>query len=147
MLSAHSGLNFYIGNNPVATGYPKMPPGMSAGQQGMLRDSITLAEKAEGRPLKHYEVSQYWSAQAHEYIATHRAEWLRLMGRKLANFWNSFQYDDLSLITLFSNAGVLAPGTALWLGGGAGAAGDARGAGAAARRAGSWPRCCCTWRR
>ncbi len=110
MLSAHSGLNFYIGNNPVATGYPKMPPGMSAGQEGMLKDSITLAEKAEGRPLKHYEVSRYWSAKAHDYIATHRADWLRLMGRKFTNFWNSFQYDDLSLITLFDHAGLLAPG-------------------------------------
>ncbi len=110
MLSAHSGLNFYIGNNPLATGYPKMPPGMSAGQQGMLKDSITIAEKAAGRPLKHYQVSQYWSAKAHDYIAGHRWEWLRLMGRKLMNFWNSFQYDDLSLITLFNNAGLLAPG-------------------------------------
>jgi tetratricopeptide (TPR) repeat protein len=110
MLSAHSGLNFYIGNNPVATGYPKMPPGMSAGQEGMLKDSITLAEKDAGRPLKHYEVSQYWAAKAHEYIATHRAEWLRLMGRKFENFWNSFQYDDLSLITLFDKAGLLVPG-------------------------------------
>jgi len=110
MLSAHSGLNFYIGNNPIATGYPKMPPGMSAGQQGMLKDSITIAETAEGRPLKHYEVSQYWSAKAHDYIAGHRAEWLRLMGKKFVNFWNNFQYDDLSLITLFNNAGVLAPG-------------------------------------
>ena len=27
MLSAHSGLNFYIGNNPLATGYPKIRPG------------------------------------------------------------------------------------------------------------------------
>jgi tetratricopeptide (TPR) repeat protein len=110
MLSAHSGLNFYIGNNPLATGYPKMPPGMSAGQQGMLKDSITIAEKAEGRPLKHYQVSQYWSAKAHDYIASHRTDWLRLMGRKLMNFWNAFQYDDLSLITLFNNAGILAPG-------------------------------------
>ena len=110
MLSAHSGLNFYIGNNPIATGYPKMPPGMSAGQEGMLKDSITMAEKAEGRPLKHYEVSQYWAALAHDYIATHRAAWLRLMGRKFTNFWNSFQYDDLSLITLFDNGGLLMPG-------------------------------------
>jgi len=110
MLSAHSGLNFYIGNNADATGYPKMPPGMSAGQEGMLADSIAMAEKAEGRPLKHYEVSQYWAAKAHEYIAGHRTEWLRLLGRKFVNFWNSFQYDDLSLITLFSRAGLLAPG-------------------------------------
>ena len=110
MLSAHSGLNFYIGNNALATGYPKMPPGMSAGQQGMLKDSITFAEKAMGRPLKHYEVSRYWASKAHEYIATHRADWLRLMARKFLNFWSSFQYDDLSLITLFSQAGLLAPG-------------------------------------
>jgi len=110
MLSAHSGINFYIGNNPIATGYPKIPPGMNAGQEGMLHDSITLAEKAVGHPLKHYQVSQYWSARAHDYIATHRADWLRLMGKKFANFWNSFQYDDLSLITLFKNAGLLVPG-------------------------------------
>jgi tetratricopeptide (TPR) repeat protein len=32
------------------------------------------------------------------------------MWRKFVNFWNSFQYDDLSLITLFSRAGVLVPG-------------------------------------
>ncbi|HEX4086408.1 MAG TPA: tetratricopeptide repeat protein [Chthoniobacteraceae bacterium] len=110
MLSAHGGLNFYIGNNPVATGYPKMPPGMSADQQGMLKDSITLAEKAEGRPLKHYEVSRYWSAKAHDYIAGHPHAWLVLMGHKLKNFWNSFQYDDLSLISLFEQAGLLVPG-------------------------------------
>ncbi len=109
-LSAHSGLNFYIGNNPVATGYPKMPHGMSADQQGMLKDSITLAEKAEGRPLKHYEVSQYWAGLARAYIAGHPVEWLKLMGRKFTNFWNSFQYDDLSLVTLFNGAGLLAPG-------------------------------------
>jgi tetratricopeptide (TPR) repeat protein len=110
LLSAHSGLNFYIGNNPLATGYPRIPPGMSAGQQGMLRDSITLAEQAEHRSLKHYEVSQYWSAKAHDYISSHRAGWLRLMARKFVNFWNAFQYDDLSLITLFNHAGILLPG-------------------------------------
>jgi tetratricopeptide (TPR) repeat protein len=76
----------------------------------MLKDSIRMAETAEGRPLKHYEVSQYWAAKAHAYIAGHRADWLRLMGRKFGNFWNSFQYDDLSLITPFSSAGLLAPG-------------------------------------
>jgi tetratricopeptide (TPR) repeat protein len=110
MLSAHSGLNMYIGNNPDATGYPKMPSEMSASQSGMLADSITMAEKAEGRPLKHYEVSQYWSAKAHAWIAGHFTDWLRLLGRKFANFWNSFQYDDLSLITMYRDAGLLVPG-------------------------------------
>ena len=76
----------------------------------MLRDSITIAEAAEGRPLKHYEVSQYWSAKAHAYIAGHPSDWLRLMGRKFVNFWNSYQYDDLSLVALFSQMGLLVPG-------------------------------------
>ncbi len=67
-LSAHSGINFWIGNNPVATGYPKFPPGLHAGQEAMLKDSITSAEKAAGRPLKRSEVSTYWSQKARDWI-------------------------------------------------------------------------------
>jgi tetratricopeptide (TPR) repeat protein len=110
MLSAHSGLNFYIGNNPIANGYPKIPPGMRAGQEGMLKDSITMAEAGAGRPLKRVEVSKYWSAKASDYIGQHPGSWLRLMLTKLLNFWNAYQYDDLSLITLFANAWILTPG-------------------------------------
>ncbi len=39
-LSAHSGINFWIGNNPDANGYPRFPPGLHAGQAAMLQDSI-----------------------------------------------------------------------------------------------------------
>ncbi len=70
-LSAHSGVNFWIGNNPVATGYPKFPPGLHAGQEAMLKDSIASAEKAAGRPLKRSEVSSYWSEKAHDWIRQH----------------------------------------------------------------------------
>ena len=110
MLSAHSGINFYIGNNPIANGYPKIPPGMRAGQQGMLKDSITMAEKAVGHPLKRAEVSTFWSAKAGDYIHQYPIDWLRLMGLKLRNFWNAYQYDDLSLVTLFSQDEILTPG-------------------------------------
>ena len=41
LLSAHSGINFWIGNNPSANGYPRFPPGLHAGQAAMLQDSIT----------------------------------------------------------------------------------------------------------
>ena len=61
LLSAHGGLNFWMGNNPDATGYPKIPSGLSAGQEGLLRDSITRAEEAAGRALKRSEVSKFWS--------------------------------------------------------------------------------------
>jgi lipoprotein NlpI len=101
LLSAHSGVNFYIGNNAAANGYPKIPPGLRAGQEGMLKDSITMAEAAAGHPLKRAEVSRFWSQKADAYIHGHFADWLRLMGVKIKNVWNAYQYDDLSLVTLF----------------------------------------------
>jgi tetratricopeptide (TPR) repeat protein len=110
MLSAHSGINFWIGNNPVANGYPKMPPGIRATQEGLLRDSITLAEKAAGKKLKRFEVSKFWSAQANRYIHDNFFAWMRLMGVKFKNFWNAYQYDDLSIIKLFRDDGLLPPG-------------------------------------
>jgi len=109
-LSAHSGINFWIGNNPDATGYPRFPPGLRAGQAAMLQDSIDVAESVAGHPLKRGEVSQYWSAKARDYIADHPLAWLRLLGLKLRNFWSAFQYDDLSIITNLREQGVTFPG-------------------------------------
>ncbi|MFL6514483.1 MAG: hypothetical protein ACJ8M1_05610 [Chthoniobacterales bacterium] len=109
-LSAHGGVNFWIGNNPMANGYPKFPPGLRAGQAAMLEDSVTSAETAVGRPLKRSEVSAYWAARAREYISAHPRDWTRLMLIKLRNFWNSFQYDDLSIVTNLREQGIIFPG-------------------------------------
>jgi Tfp pilus assembly protein PilF len=109
-LSAHSGINFWIGNNPTANGYPKFPPGLRAGQAAMLDDSISQAEKAAGHQLKRAEVSAYWSGKAKRYITTHFSDWFRLVVLKLRNFWSAFQYDDLSVITNLREDGVIFPG-------------------------------------
>ena len=110
LLSAHSGINFWIGNNPDSNGYPRFPPGLRAGQTAMLEDSITRAEVAAGHPLKRGQVSAYWSAKAKAYIANHFADWLKLLTVKLRNFWSAFQYDDLSIITILRDEGVILPG-------------------------------------
>jgi Tetratricopeptide repeat len=109
-LSAHSGINFWIGNNPDANGYPRFPPGLRAGQVAMLQDSIDVAESAAGHPLKRAEVSEYWSAKARDYVVHHPLAWLRLLGLKLRNFWSAFRYDDLSIITNLREQGVTLPG-------------------------------------
>jgi len=108
-LSAHSGVNFWIGNNPLATGYPRFPPGLHAGQEAMLEDSINVAEAARGQALKHSEVSAYWSAKAKDYIRHHVTQWVGLLCRKARNFWSAFQYDDLSMITALREHGVIPP--------------------------------------
>lgn len=110
LLSAHGGLNFWMGNNPVANGYPKIPSGLRPGQEGLLKDSILRAEEAAGHPLKRTEVSRFWSVQASAWISENRGAWFRLLGTKIRNFWNGFQYDDISVITLFEERGVTLPG-------------------------------------
>jgi tetratricopeptide (TPR) repeat protein len=110
MLSAHGGINLWIGNNPTATGYPKMPPGIRATQQGSIKDSISLAEAAAGRQLTRAEVSAFWASKAKTYIASHFGDWLALLGRKLVNFWNAYEYDDVSTIGRLRENGVAWPG-------------------------------------
>jgi len=110
VLSAHSGINFWIGNNPEANGYPRFPPGLRAGQAAMLQDSVDQAEVAIGHSLKHAEVSAYWSAKAKAFIGNHFSSWVGLIGLKVRNFWNAFQYDDLSIITILREQGVIFPG-------------------------------------
>jgi hypothetical protein len=109
-LSAHSGINFWIGNNPGAIGYPRFPPGLHAGQAAMLQDSIDVAESAAGHALPRGQVSQYWAAKARNYITSHPVAWLRLLALKLRNLWSAFQYDDLSIITILREQNVTLPG-------------------------------------
>ena len=108
-LSAHGGINLWLGNNPEATGYPRFP-GLHAGQGQMLRDSIDQAEAAAGRTLKRSEVSRYWSSKARDYILANPGAWLKLLARKIGNFWNAFEYDDLGVVAILRENGVVLPG-------------------------------------
>ena len=109
-LSAHSGINFWIGNNPQATGYPRIPSGLRANQAALLEDSIAIPEREVGHPLTRAEVSKYWSMKANQWIKNNPGEWHRLMLRKFLNFWNGYQYDDISLINRFRSSGYTLPG-------------------------------------
>lgn len=109
-LSAHSGVNFWIGNNPTANGYPNFPPGLRPGQAAMLQDSIDTAERFAARPLKRAEVSHYWSAKAWRYITTQPMSWFGLVLIKFKNLLNAFQYDDLSIITTLRQQRIILPG-------------------------------------
>jgi Tfp pilus assembly protein PilF len=76
----------------------------------MLSDSLRLAEAAAGKPLKRSEVSNYWSGRARAYIVSDLKSWSHLLLEKTGNFWNAFQYDDLSIIERLRDEAVTLPG-------------------------------------
>ena len=118
-LSAHSGINFWIGNNPASKGYPNFPAGMRADQASMLQDSTTLAEAEMGRALRRSEVSAFWSAKAKAYIAGNPGAWLRLLWQKALNFWNAFEYRRPRRNHKAAPCGGDLAGTPFWSSGGA----------------------------
>jgi tetratricopeptide (TPR) repeat protein len=94
LTSWQAGQNLYIGNNPSANGtYAPLRYGRVSPEYER-QDAIDLAERALGRPLTPREVSGYWTQQALDYITSHPAGWLQLMGRKFVLLWNAREAVD-----------------------------------------------------
>ena len=110
LLSAHDGLNFYLGNHATSNGYTKIPTGLRASQEGLLKDSLSIPEKIIGHPLKRSEASAYWKEKGKAFIREQPVAWMRLLWRKFENFWNAFQYDDLSILKLLRDERAVPPG-------------------------------------
>jgi tetratricopeptide (TPR) repeat protein len=116
------GPNFYIGNNPAATGgYDPLRPGRG-GAQYEREDATALAERAAGRPLSPAEVSRYWTGRAFTFIREQPGAWLRLMVTKAGLLVNATEIMDtesqdayeevsapLAATAWFAHFGVLVP--------------------------------------
>lgn len=94
-LTAHGGINFYIGNNPHARGVFEPPPILRSGGATLQRDAETIARRALGRPLKPSEVSAFWFGQGREFIKTHPGQFIRLLGRKFTIFFDQLEIADV----------------------------------------------------
>jgi Flp pilus assembly protein TadD len=94
LTTAQAGPNFYIGNNPSATGiYAPLRPGRS-NTSFERQDAVELAEQAAGRKLSASEVSNYWTGRALQFIRSEPAAWLTLMARKAALLVNAYEVPD-----------------------------------------------------
>ena len=94
-ITAHSGINFYIGNNPYADGSLNPPQSMHISVQGLLSDSIIQAQRLNGRQLKPSEVSQYWFAQSADFIRTQPLSYFKLLLKKFAFLFNTYEIFDV----------------------------------------------------
>jgi 4-amino-4-deoxy-L-arabinose transferase-like glycosyltransferase len=129
LLSGNSGFNFYLGNNPQATGTFVCPPNFVSNQEGMIRDARIIATKELGRPLGTAEVSRFWFKRAMEFIRANPTNYLRLWAKKMMYLVNPqelmsdneypFVKNKISIFKiLFMDLKFILPLTALgmWLG-------------------------------
>jgi hypothetical protein len=90
--TSQAGSNFFMGNNPKATGmYMPLKPGRS-NTAYERRDAIDLAEKALKKKLTPKEVSSYWFSQSFAFIRSQPGAWIKLMGKKFMLLINAYEF-------------------------------------------------------
>ena len=86
LLATQGGVNFYIGNNPEATGaHATLPP---IGPTWQREDARALAEREMDRPLSAAEESSFYYRKGLAFVRGSPGRWLSLMLKKTALFWN-----------------------------------------------------------
>lgn len=92
LISHHGGISFYMGNNEYTDGTYRPPPFFQGTPEAIdQRDSRRFAEKEAGRALRASEVDRFWYAKAFAYIREHPVAYARLLARKLALYWGSYE--------------------------------------------------------
>ncbi|MGQ0629007.1 MAG: glycosyltransferase family 39 protein, partial [Phycisphaerales bacterium] len=94
LTTSQAGPNFYIGNNPAATGtYAPLRPDRSNTTFERM-DAFELAEQAEGRPLTPREVSRFWFGRALDFITSDPKAYAALLVRKAGLLVASHEIPD-----------------------------------------------------
>ncbi len=86
LFTAHSGVNFYYGNNPAADGAWQPAPELHP-TAGFSHDALKeTARTVNGRRLSWSAASSYWFNRGLRFIVDSPGAWLRLEARKLLLF-------------------------------------------------------------
>jgi len=94
LTTSQMGPNFYIGNNPRATGVYRALIHARGNPAFERDDAAVLAERALRRELTPTEVSRYWMAESWKFIRSDPVHWARLMAKKGALVWNVLEAPD-----------------------------------------------------
>ncbi len=82
-ISGNTGFNFYMGNNPQATGSFFCPANFTLNKDEMNRDARIIAKVEMRRDLKTSEVSDFWFRKAFGYIKKDPLRYIGLYFKKL----------------------------------------------------------------
>ncbi|MBD3178820.1 MAG: tetratricopeptide repeat protein [Candidatus Latescibacteria bacterium] len=103
-VTAHGGINFYIGNRPGTHGVYQPPEDVRGEMRGLIADSRAKAEKETGREMTDAEASDYYMQKALDNIRNDPGGWLLLLGRKLVLFWNKVEVHDIPEVLYFQES-------------------------------------------
>ena len=101
LIAWQGGYNFYLGNNPGATGWSATAPQIDKGWWGGYEDAIRLAEEETKTKLKPSQISDFWYKKGADFIVSQPLNWLKLMGRKMIYFWKGFEIGNNQNIYLY----------------------------------------------
>jgi len=82
----HGGINFYIGNNPLAKGTYMSLKGIPGVAVEQVKASITKAKIETGKDLTPAEASKYWFLKGLEFIKNHPFKFIKLIVLKFQLF-------------------------------------------------------------
>lgn len=94
LIAWQGGLNFYLGNNPQATGYTAASPLTGRDLTGGIARAKTIAEQETGRKLKPSEASGFWYRKGADFVLSHPWDWLKLVGKKIVLFWKGYEISN-----------------------------------------------------
>lgn len=107
LTTAQMGPNFYIGNNPAATGsYVELLPNRGDPKYEQ-QDAIDLAQHDVGRKLTPSEVSRYWMRRGLNYVRSSPAAWSALAAKKFAMTFGAKEIMDTEAIEAFAESSLV----------------------------------------
>jgi len=91
IFTAHSGVNFYYGNNPSADGTWQPTRELEKGGGFSLERMAQVSRTINGHEVKASEASSYWLRQGLAFIAHEPGKYIKLLGRKFVLFFNNYE--------------------------------------------------------
>lgn len=94
-ITAHGGITFYAGNNPLSDGTFKMPLSIGTDVQTIRTNARIQAQRALKMPLKPSQVSGFWFQKGIAFIKNNPGAYIKLVSKKFLLFWNHYEISDI----------------------------------------------------
>lgn len=91
LFTAHSGINFYYGNNPAADGTWQPTSELEKGAGFSHERLKNVSRTIDGKVLPWSQASSYWMKKSLQFIITKPGRYLSLLGRKLLLFVANYE--------------------------------------------------------